>query len=167
MVMRRGPRRRTAWIDTLIDESGGSTAQDLASLLGNLTKTESQGYTLTRCIIHLWLSATAIPASVGITRVDLGIGLASEESFAAGVVPDPSVAPDRPINDWVWRDTAIVRTNGDTTVWDAAPQLLYDIRSRRRIEDGELFLVIDVNSINGTAFTVNTVGLIRCLFLLP
>ena len=126
MTMRfRGPRRRTAWIDTLISENTPNAGQDLASLLSNLTKTESQGYTLTRCIIHLYVSLLTVPATVGNQRVDLGIGLASEESFAAGVVPDPSIATDRPISDWVWRDSAIVRANGDTTVFDNYAELIY------------------------------------------
>jgi len=53
----------------------------------------------------------------------------------------------------------------------AGSQVLYeitgDIRSQRKLDDGECYIVINNDTDLGTAFSVKATGLIRQLWLLP
>ena len=161
-------RRKTEWIDTLVDEQTPTAGQDQESLLADYISNELAGWTLTRTLIHLWLMPQTPAATFGIQHIDMGIGLVTQEAFAAGVLPEADTETDRPVLDWVWRERVMIAEGGIAgAILQAPVEVKADIRSRRKIGDGELFLVVDNTSKSGTAFGVQTSGLIRCLFLLP
>jgi len=91
--------------------------------------------------------------------------VASQEAFIAGVLPDPSVASDKPARGWIWRDQILATQNGTNT--EISKRITADIRGARKLENGELFLIADNNNHTGTVFSVNVTGLVRCLFKLP
>jgi len=42
-----------------------------------------------------------------------------------------------------------------------------DIRGSRKIENGELFLVVQMLTVAGTTFTTDVRGIVRCLMKMP
>jgi len=161
-----GPQRKTVWVTTLITESVAAGGADIAGLLGNRTIADMEGLTLTRTIGRLYFQVAAVDGTFTLSRLDYGVGLVSQESFAAGVLPDPGVDFDKPISDWVYKDMALVTGSGDTTLPLEAPMHQWDVKSRRKIGDGELFFIVDNgNVVTGRIIIVE--GIIRCLFLLP
>jgi len=157
--------RQTDWIDTLVDLNPATGAQDNVSLITGAAPINMRGVTLIRTIIYLGMTSQTTAGAWGVQNLDMAIGITSQEAFAAGVLPDPDIAGDKPSRGWVWRSRQVVTQNG------IGAQVLYevraDIRGARKIENGELFLVVDNNAIAGTAFTMDVTGLVRVLMKLP
>ena len=156
--------RRTKWEDTLVQQSIANGGSAMQTLMGNVTPNESEGETLTRCIGELSLFAVAAGA-FGVQRIDLGIGIASQEAFAAGVVSDPTTADEEPSRGWVYRQRCVVAQNG--AGMNPIYRCTFDIRAQRKIDGAELFITFDNRDETGTTFLVAVSGLVRCLFLLP
>ncbi len=158
----RGPRRRVVWADSLFDESISNGGQDLKSL-HSLLLTENFDLTVTRIILGLTFSPATLLVVQSQMQLDMGIGIASQEAFAAGTVPDPDVASEVPSSGWLWRHRLIV--NDATSSPGLMPtSVVVDIASQRKLQRGELYLVVNNNGRTGTAFNVNMNGLIRVLF---
>ena len=85
-------RRRTRWLDTKIDETTSDVGQDTASLLAGVNQDDTRGMTVGRIVGKLWMTSTTIGGAHGVASVDVGIGVVAQESFAAGVFPDPDNA---------------------------------------------------------------------------
>ena len=98
-------------------------------------------------------------------RIDFGIGVADQEAFAAAILPDPETPGDEPALGWVWRDSHVLMTPSD--VYPMVLRVHQDVRSQRKIDDGELYVSITSGNELGTGFGVFVAGLIRCLFKLP
>ena len=155
--------RRTGWADTRISLDVASGGQLTKTLIGDFAVHETSGMTLTRCIYRLAFFDD-LHINEGNQFVDWGIATASQEAFAAGVVSDPDNQSDHPVRGWIVRDSLVVASN----VAPMKPTLIRgEVRSQRKIDGSELFLVVDNNPAGGTAFTMNVRGLIRCLCLLP
>ena len=95
----------------------------------------------------------------------MGIGVASQESFAAGSLPDPEIVGDFPTRGWVYR--ARYRIFGF-----AADQPQYmtrridlDIRAKRVLDNGESYLRGVNTNEEGTTGNVTVSGMIRQLWL--
>ena len=123
-----------------------------------------RGMTLIRTIISVSAFSTTVAGAWGVQTVDIGIGVASQEAFAALVLPDPSSPVDKPPRGWIWKTNRIVSQNG------AGGQVAYfieaDIRGARKVENGEVYVIVDNNFVTGTSFTVTLRGLIRTLYKL-
>ena len=156
--------RQTDWVDTTIARSVASGAQDFFSLATGMAPINLRGATLIRTIIRLDLHSATVAGAWGVQRLQMGIGITSQEAFAAGVLPDPVTAGDKPSRGWIWRGSIAVAQNGigSPVMFD----LSADIRASRKIENGELFIVFDSAPGGGTAFTVGLNGLIRTLIKL-
>jgi len=157
--------RQTDWIDTVTSLAPASDNQANVSLISGLAPSNMRGTTLIRTIIRLGISSATVAGAWGVQTLDMGIGITSQEAFAAGALPDPNVAGDRPPRGWVWRDRVVVAQNGD-----AGPIVSHvraDIRASRKVENGELFFIVWNTAGEGTSFTVNVRILIRALILLP
>ena len=85
------PRRASVWLDSLIDETVSNTAQGVVDLTNELNDTASRmgGMTLVRTIICWDLSYAVHDSGEGSQIVDIGIGVGSEESVLAEILPDP------------------------------------------------------------------------------
>ena len=157
--------RPTDWVDTQIDSTISRSGQVNKSLITGLAPEEMRGVTLIRTIISVSVCSSTVAGAWGLQRVDLAIGVTSQEAFAAGVLPDPKTASDKPSRGWVWRTQRLVEQNGAST--RIVTHVMADIRGARKIENGELFIVIDNSAaVGGTSFGVAVVGLVRCLMKL-
>ncbi len=158
-------RRATDWIDTLVVMSASSGAQDFLSLMTGVAPVNVRRQTLVRTIIDLELFSTTVAGAWGTQRIDLGVGIASQEAFAAGVLADPDVAGDQPSRGWIFRTRRMVSQNG------IGGQILHhvhvDIKAGRKLDDGEAYIIMNSTADLGTAFTTRAVGIVRQLWLLP
>ena len=93
------------------------------------------------------------------------MGVISQESIAASVFPDPNTATDYPVRGWLFRHRCAVTQSSD----DATPltHCAFDIRSQRKLDTGQYYLVVDNDPLFGTSFSVEVFGLVRTLVLLP
>ena len=157
--------RRTDWADTRISFTVASGSQTTNTLIGSFAVHETGGMTLTRCLVSLDVVSNAVTGTDGIMHVDWGIATASQEAFAAGVVSDPDTQADHPIRGWVGRGSLLVGQDNANVLQPRTVRL--DLRSQRKIDGSELFLVVDANSLLGAAFTIRVAGLVRCLCLMP
>jgi len=156
--------RRTVWHDTLFADTVATGAALNRSLMLLVSQNEARGLTLVRTILDIQLTPS-IPLNDGMQMMDIGIGLASRDSFSAGDLPDPGAAADEPIRGWIFRTRCAVMR--DATQQVPVTHCVGDFRAMRKIDAGELYAKFDNTTLAGTAFTVFIVGLIRCLFLLP
>jgi len=156
--------RPTDWIDTRLGFNTTSGAQEIQSLMGTLLPQEFRGATLIRTIISMSMYSTTTAGVWGTQEYDMAIGIASQEAFTAGVVPDPNSPTEKPARGWLWKSHRVIEQNGSggrVVVHVAA-----DIRGARKIENGEIYLVVNNAALDGTPFTVRGRGLIRLLIKL-
>ncbi len=158
------PARPTDWIDTLIDQDVLSASGQHESLMTGVAPVNMRGMTLIRTIISLHVQSTTVAGAWGAQQLDIAIGVASQEAFASGSLPDPATATDKPARGWVWRHAQVVAQNGVGSV--VTFPMFADIRGARKIENGELYLIMDNSPIQGTAFGINISGLVRTLYKL-
>ena len=162
-----GARRRTAWDDELFSVNVPvGTPQSALLLAQNVADPEKRGCTLVRIIYHMYYQANAPGAVNGTMSIDVGIGLASDDAFSAGALPEASVAADFPSSGWLYRDRVIVMDSIDAQ--DQAPVEIYrDLRVQRKLERSSLYAMHELGSRLGTSFNVNVMGIIRVLYKLP
>jgi len=135
------------------------------SLMTGVAPVNVRRQTLIRTILRLELFSETVAGAWGTQRVDIGIGITSQEAFAAGVVPDPNTDGDQPSRGWIYRTRVVPSQNSA-----GAPVVLTlaaDIRAARKLDDGECYLVVNNSTTTGTSFTVRQSGIIRQLWLLP
>ena len=157
--------RPTDWIDTIISLAPVTTGQASVSLITGAAPINMRGVTLIRTILSLGFASGTVSGAWGTQRVDFAIGITSQEAFAATALPDPDVATDKPSRGWVYRSSLLVSQNG--VVGNVVQQVQMDIHGARKIENGEVFFVVNNTPIRGTAFTVDVQGLVRLLTKLP
>ncbi len=156
--------RPTDWVDTAVNLTVAAAGQTVISLITGLSPADMRGTTLIRTLVRLFFSSTTVAGAWGFQVAHIGIGITSQEAFAAGVVPDPSVSGDRPARGWVYRSALGVSQNG--VAHPITFDLAADIRGARKIENGELFLAVDQIGLQGTSFATNVQGLVRVLMKL-
>jgi len=155
--------RRRQWQDFVITESIANAAQASEVLLdGDVDDTK--GMTLVRMIIRLDLvAATPGLDNSDLQGVALGIGMISGEAIASAVFPEPGVGVDHPLTGWLWRTRHVVGENNQIV---HAPKIDVDVRAKRKVMYGSPVLIINNDTLFGTAFTVEAIGIIRMLYLL-
>ncbi len=161
---------RTIWIDTSLNQSSTPASTNRLTLLAQPTATESRlaGLTLLRTIIRLDLAPIVMDAGEGSARMDLGIGVASQEAVTLGStgLPDPADPEAFPPRGWVWRSRYRVwQTAADraVVVWR---EIDLDLRARRKLDNGEPYIIFSNTAQEGAAVSVQLVGWIRQLWLL-
>ena len=162
---------KTLWIDTLLDEQVASGGLDLTSLMTGVTEIDTRmaGLTLLRTIIGLHVAHLIHDSGEGSQRVNLGIGVASQPAFALGTsgVPDPSAnGAAGPPRGWVWRASYVTYgfAADQAAVFDN--RVDRDIRSRRKLDNGECYMIISNAADQGSTGTIAVIGLVRQLWLL-
>jgi len=156
--------RPTDWIDTTLNLELPATAQTIQSLMTGVAPVNMRGMTVIRTLISLEMFSDTIAGAYGVELMDIGIGIASQEAFVAGVLPDPKTATDKPPRGWMWRTAKLVAQNG--TGAPVIVSLEADIRGARKVENGEVYIIADNSPIKGTTFQVNIRGLVRQLYKL-
>ena len=162
----RRRRRGSTWVDTLFDTTTQDGTPDVIDLMGSISTDEARGWTLVRTLVELAIIPAVPGAADGQQVVDLGLGVTSREAFLASAVPDPNVSGDQTTRGWVWRHRCLVLQD---TAGALTPTICRgDFRSQRKLDErGNTFIHIMNQTTGGTAFSVVTIGLIRCLYLLP
>ena len=157
--------RQTDWLDTIVGQVTTTGSQTLLSLMTGVAPVNVRRQTLVRTIVTLQLMSTTVAGAWGVQVLDIGIGITSQEAFAAGVVADPLTSNDQPSRGWIYRTRKSVAQNGIGAV--VIYEVHADIRAGRKLDDGECYLVVNNSSAFGTSFSVAQRGLIRQLWLLP
>ena len=158
--------RTSFWEDTLINFQIASGAQGITNLLVNLNRDERRGLTVIRTLVRLDLLPATPDAAFGEQALCMGIGVSSEEAFSAAALPDPNVAGDRPARGWIFRDVYVVK---DHTAEDGSSPIRrveMDLKSKRKVDSGQLFFAFNNDPIRGTVFDVRVHGLVRMLYLM-
>ena len=158
-------RRATDWIDTLVGFTVATGVQSNVSLMTGVAPVNVWRQTLIRTIVELSVYSSSVAGVWGTQLVNAGIGIASQEAFAAGVLADPNVANDQPSRGWIYRTGFVVGQNA--TGGNIVHNVRADIRAARKLDDGECYLVVNNGTDLGTAFTILVRGIIRQLWLLP
>jgi len=159
--------RQTEWVDSLVtlDVATGASSAGLDLMAGAPTVANRvRGGTIVRMIYDLNLLSTTTAGAFGVAAIDLAWGIASQEAFAAGALPDPN-ADERPVRGWLYRTRCVVTQNGIGT--QIATPCRGDLRAARKLEDGIMFLTMFSTPNGGTTFNTRLLGIIRTLFLLP
>ena len=100
-------KRRLAWNTQRFGSALTSATTQVTDLLANLVNLDT--LTAIRVVGHLVLVPATVSTNVaGLTRVDLGIGVISQEAFDAPTVPDPNVDGDVPQAGWLYRSSLII-----------------------------------------------------------
>jgi len=156
----------TIWIDTSLSDNIATGAEFEKSLMTNISSAASglAQMTLLRTIIGIDISYATHDAGEGSQRLSIGIGVASQEAFAAAALPDPEVMSDFPTKGWVWR--AAYRIWGfaadQPTIFTRRVDL--DIRAKRKLDKGEAYINAFNAAQEGVTAVVNLTGIIRQLW---
>ena len=164
-------RRTSFWVDTLVNANVTPATNIVQSLMGTIDTDEaaSSGLTVARLILCYDLLQSVPYAAEGYQQIDLGIGVASKEAVDLGItaLSDPEVAVEHPQRGWLYRcrykvlGASAARPEGGMPVVHE----YRDLRAKRKIERGILFLVVNSSDDIGSSITVNLTGIIRTLFL--
>jgi len=129
------------------------------------TQTRFDRMTLLRTIVGLDIGRVVHDSGEGSEKIALGIGIASQEAFAGGFLSDPNIQTDFPTRGWVWR--AQYRIFGFAADQPAVftRRLDIDLRSQRKLENGEAFLNMVVEAMEGVSSSLTVMGFIRQLWL--
>ena len=159
-------RRGTTWHRVSFAGTAiASGAQGISNLLQNLPVMESVGCTIIR-IIHdvTYYFSSGETADVS-QLISIGIGIVSEESFAALVVPDPNSNIDEPPAGWLYRAVGPVHRK------QGQDQMQYrtnvDLRAQRKLGRAILVHIVNNDPIEGTAQNVRQAGLVSVLCMNP
>ena len=123
--------------------------------------------TIVRTIVDLTCLPSSVGAQIGVMQIDVGLLVASQEEFAASVVSDPSNLGDKPISGWYWRHRMFCRDHTTSGAVTSEVRVHADLKGRRKVGHGEPLFIVDSSLASGTAFSVDILGFIRTLVLLP
>ena len=133
-----------------------------------MDKDERRGATITRVIGCLAFYADDSTEFVGSTFVDLAIGVASQEAFALGVtaISDPRDATAQPVGGWIYRCRQLITTGASTINPSPLVRWQFDVKSQRKIDTGEPYIVWGDTVATGTGSPGTIVGSVRTLLRL-
>jgi len=140
----RGPRRRTDWDNSSIDDTALTAGtQGVTDLTAGFYVDLRKGLTVVRMIGQLQI----VGAAGGSTEWAAGIAMVSVEAAAAGVFPDPDTDVSFP---WMWWQVGftLAMAVGENAV-DKVP---IDIRSQRKFRDAgdRLYFIMDNHDVGNT-----------------
>jgi len=155
------------WIDTHLNMSMASGAQDLVSLMTGVSSAQTRfdRMTLLRTIVGIDVAYTVHDSGEGSQNVAIGVGIASQEAFAAGTVSDPNSATDFPTRGWVWKWRGRIFGFAADQPAIMSRRIDIDLRGMRKLENGEAFIVANNDPNEGTATAIEITGLLRQLWL--
>jgi len=162
------PRGRL-WQDTRISQTMVSTTGQVLEIAAGSNEGQAQ-LTVVRMVGHLFFRAQS-PNSTNqaAMQCDMGVAVVTTEALVAGIasVPDPTLSTSFPARGWLWRDAIVTEEmNGTGTVEIyKAGELVFDIRSQRKLDRGKLVFIAETNPVTGTGYTTTLHGWLRCLCL--
>ena len=158
------PSRPTRWVDTLMTRDVGDGTEQRQDLQGDLGDLEKRTATIIRVILDINSWSTTLAGAYGVQRVVFGLGVAPEDAWAVGVVPDPSAPTEKPVRGWLWWGLVYAAQNG--TGAPVLSRIQADLRAARKVENGHIYLVMKSTNRQGTPFTTSVEGTVRILMKL-
>ena len=160
--------RPRAWGDTLVEFAIASAGVVSTPLNLLTTLSPSDTITVARLIGHLTVLPTSLISTGNhVTNIDMGIGVASIEAFAATAgLPLPSIAADVPIRGWLWRERLTMAHHNDDGTEDSYvkwPEVRFDLGAMRKVDRGVLYFHAIVSLSGGTFVSITVHGLIRAM----
>ena len=121
-------------------------------LVEDVADPEKRGCTLVRMILGFDL-LPAVPLVVsGVMRATVGIGLASDDAFAAAALPEVDDQTDYPQGGWLFRGSWTVRDEAAISV--PFVRVDRDVRAMRKIDRSSVYIRIATSLVEGSAFSV-------------
>ena len=157
--------RKPAWEDTLVDTNVISGSVASPTMMTGLDRDEARGLTITRLIGRLDFSSATVAGAYGHQIIDVALAVLDRDAIAASALPDPNDADDSPATGWLYRNRIRVMQNGVGA--NTITTLTFDVRSQRKLNGGQLELILVSTASTGTNFTTDVSGIIRTLVLLP
>jgi len=155
------------WIDTIINNDVTIATSDSFSLMTGVAavNTRLAQMTLLRTIVGIDCGRTVHDSGEGSERLAIGIGITSQEAFAAATLSDPSAVLDFPVKGWIWR--GVYRIYGFAADQPAVfnRRIDLDLRGKRRLENGEAFMNFDLDAAEGANASVRIIGIVRQLWM--
>ena len=161
---RRAPARRTAWDDQWITETIGSGSFATNLLAENVADPEKRGCTLVRLIVDMFFTPTTPLQTSSVQWLQFGIGLTSDDAYAASATPEPQDETDFPVLGWLLRSHAVIVSETSPSAYPVHRS--YDLRVARKMERSSVFITIANTAIEGTATSIRHNGLFRVLYKL-
>jgi len=160
-------KRRGVWVDTNVDIDIANGNSSELTLIGAYSPEQTHGMTLVRTLFQYSLFDATGEALDGLQRFYMGVGLAPQEAFVAGVasLPNPQIQGDRPLDGWILKTVDIAVSGPESAVQVTRRQM--DVRASRKVDGGELYIVLRNSLSLGASFTVRCVGLMRMFILRP
>ncbi len=160
------PKRRLFWVDTLHANEVASAGQTTINLVGSFDMEQTRLATLTvmRIIVCHDYHYTVHDAGEGSLTLDVGIGISSQEAFAAGILADPATTQDFPIRGWLYRCRHVLHGFAADQPAVDVRSVNKDLRARRKLDNGVLHLILDNTPASGVASTARITGITRVLF---
>ncbi len=161
-------QRRMLWTDTIIDLTLASgtapVSVDLTStFLTNETRLSQ--LTLIRTIVGIDAAYSVHDAGEGSQNMTCGIAVVARPSLApVGAIPAPNQVSEYPIRPWVWRYRSRIFGFAADQPAVFVRRVDLDLRSQRKVENGEVLFIANNDPEEGVASTVLVSGLIRCLY---
>ncbi len=159
--------RGLTWIDNTVDQVVVNNTVEQISMFEGNPPIDIRRSTITRIIIALSVFSTTVGGAWGVQKVSMGMGVVGQSAVLAGTnaLPDPLLTSERPSRGWMWFKHMAVSQNvqGGQVVFEVPA----DLRSQRKVQDGELVLIIRNTNVQGTLFAVQLVGSVRVLLRLP
>jgi len=158
---------KTFWSDTMVSKDIAVSSQQHFGLIEQFTKDQLRmgQVTLLRTIIGMDCAAVIHDSGEGSSTLSIGIGVASQEAFLAGTLPDPNTANDFPPKGWIFR------ARGRVFAFPAGAPQVYswridrDIRARRVLDNGEPYMILTNDVNESSSVVLRVTGLVRCLWL--
>ena len=162
-------KRRSLWVDTVLTLNVGTGTTVYQDLMGTLLENETRlsRLTLVRTIVGVDIALTVHDAGEGSQLGAMGILGISREAALAGVasLPHPQIAADFPTLPWVIRTRHRVFGFAADQPMAHHQRIDLDIRAQRKVDNGEIGLVVANDAFEGVATAISFTGIIRCLFL--
>ena len=160
-------KRRTRWVDDHVGATIANGGQLNTSLWGAVLQNDLWGGTITRVVGTLDLVSTTVAGVWGVQEAFIGMGVVSQEAFAAGSasLPSPSVDTEYPVGGWILRTNRLVMQNGEGGSFIV--HVAFDLHAQRKIDTGEFVLSIQNLAKFGTNFPMAVHGSVRTLVLFP
>ena len=158
--------RQVRWYDNVLNMNTAAGTQDTEGLVGGITLDQGRRGTVTRIVYDLSFASNTVAGAYGLQQLGIGMGIASQEAFAANALPEPESETEFPVTGWLYRNIIMVGQNGSGVY--PVVRLSGEIRAQRKLDIGDLFLIITNQPVVfGTSFSVLTRGIIRVLVRLP
>ena len=137
--------RGLTWIDNTVDQVVVNNTIEQVSLFEGNPPIDIRRSTITRIIVALSVFSTTVGGAWGVQKVSMGMGVVGQSAVLAGTnaLPDPLTTSERPSRGWMYfRHLAVSQNTGGGQVIFEVPA---DLRSQRKVQDGELVLIVRNN----------------------